>query len=117
MELTELIRKQIDADSRRGFPVKFATETERHDQLARDLVGLIGEVGEFANVLKKVGLALNTKGYVGPSLESASAHLGEELADAAIYLFRLSVILGSDLERDLLRKMAVNDERYHDLER
>jgi NTP pyrophosphatase (non-canonical NTP hydrolase) len=117
MELSALVRKQIEADVRRGFPVQFSTDADRHDQLTRDLVGLVGEVGEFANLLKKVGLALTTSGYQGPSLEGASADLREELADAVIYLFRLSTILGGDLEQDLLKKMEINDERYGNLER
>jgi NTP pyrophosphatase (non-canonical NTP hydrolase) len=117
MELSALVRKQIDGDVRRGFPVQFANPVDRQEQLSRELVGLVGEVGEFANLLKKVSLASTTKGYQGPTLEDASAHLREELADAAIYLFRLSAILGGDFEQDLVKKMAINDERYRDLER
>ncbi|WP_376704469.1 hypothetical protein RQ479_06235 [Mesorhizobium sp. ISC25] len=116
MELSVLIKKQIDADEHRGFPVIFGTDAERHDQLMRDLVGLVGEVGEFADLLKKVGLAFSTPGYVGPSLAEAAPRLRSELADVAIYLFRLSTILGGDLEQDLLQKMKINDERYRYLE-
>jgi NTP pyrophosphatase (non-canonical NTP hydrolase) len=117
MELSDLVKRQIDADERRGFPVAFETDAARHDQLTRDLVGLVGEVGEFADLLKKVGLTLTTPGYVGPSLIEASPRLRSELADVAIYLFRLSTILRGDLEQDLLEKMKINDERYGYLER
>ncbi|WP_137935553.1 MazG nucleotide pyrophosphohydrolase domain-containing protein [Mesorhizobium comanense] len=117
MELSALIKKQIDADERRGFPVRFGSDSERHDQLMRDLVGLIGEAGEFADLLKKVGLALSTMGYVGPSLSEAAPRLRSELADVAIYLFRLSTILDGDLEKDVLGKMKINEERYRYLER
>lgn len=117
MEFSALVGRQIAADERRGFPVRFPTEVERHDQLVRDLVGLMGEVGEFANALKKVSLALNTNGYSGPTLAETAPHLREELADVAIYLFRLSTILGGDLEQDILLKMNENDERYRGLER
>jgi NTP pyrophosphatase (non-canonical NTP hydrolase) len=116
VELSALIRQQIEADSRRGFLVDFATDAERHDQLVRDLVGLFGEVGEFANLLKKVGLRLSHEGYKGPTLTEASSHLREELADAVIYIFRLSAILNGDLEQDLREKMRVNDNRYRALE-
>lgn len=116
MELSDLIKRQINADQRRGFPVTFGTDAERHDQLMRDLVGLIGEVGEFADPLKKVGLARSTPGYVGPTLDEAAPRLRSELADIAIYLFRLSAILGADLEQELLEKMKINDERYRYLE-
>lgn len=117
MDLSAIVKRQIEADERRGFPVRFSSDSERHDQLVRDLVGLLGEVGEFANALKKVGLAQNTENYVGPTLSEASIHLREELADATIYIIRLSTILGGSFEDDLLAKMDVNDERYRALER
>ena len=115
MELADLIRHQIERDRHRGFAVDFDSDRERLDQLMRDLVGLLGEVGEFANLLKKVGLGQTTPGYVAPSLANASADLREELADAAIYLFRLATILGGNLEQDILRKIQINDERYRAL--
>jgi NTP pyrophosphatase (non-canonical NTP hydrolase) len=116
MELAMLIERQIAADRRRGFTVDFRTTEERHDQLNKDVVGLVGEIGEFANLLKKVGLGLTRPGYPAPSLDEASPSLREELADAMIYIFRLSTILGGDLEGDLLSKMEINDKRYSRLE-
>jgi NTP pyrophosphatase (non-canonical NTP hydrolase) len=117
MDLSAIVARQINADERRGFRVRFGSDVDRHDQLVRDLVGLMGEVGEFANELKKVGLGLHNPKYNGPSLEEASPNLREELADAAIYLFRLSTILGGDFEQDVLSKMNLNDDRYRELER
>jgi NTP pyrophosphatase (non-canonical NTP hydrolase) len=117
MDLSAIVALQIAADERRGFPVKFSSEAERHDLLAHELVGLVGEVGEFANELKKVGLGLSNPKYAAATLSEAAPHLREELADAAIYLFRLSAILGGDFEQDVLAKMKSNDDRYQDLER
>lgn len=116
MEFKELIDKQISADRRRRFPVEFDSDAERHAQLSKDLIGLFGEIGEFANLVKKVGLRLEHTAYCGPDLDEARGWLREELADAAIYIIRLSAILGADLERDILDKMAQNDERYRPLE-
>lgn len=117
MELSGLINEQIKRDRKRGFAVDFDDGAAREDQLMRDLVGLFGEVGEFANLLKKVTLARRTEGYSGPTLEDATPHLREELADVAIYLFRLTTLLGGDLEQDIISKIKRNDERYSDLER
>lgn len=117
MQLSEIIRRQIEADARRGFHTSFDTDHERQDQLMRDLVGLVGEVGEFADLLKKVGLVFSNPSYKGPSLTEAEPQLRSELADIAIYLFRLSVILNGDLENDILGKMKINDGRYQYLER
>lgn len=43
------------------------------------------------------------------------ADVGEELADIAIYLMGLSEILGIDLEREIEKKMAVNQDRIYKL--
>lgn len=116
MELAQLIALQIDRDRRRGFLVDFDSDAERQAQLMHDLVGMIGEVGEFANLLKKVGLAQAHEAYIGPTLSEAAIKLREELADVAIYLFRISVLLDADLEQAILDKMDINDVRYRDLE-
>jgi len=39
--------------------------------------------------------------------------LGEELADAAIYLLGLSEILGIDLGNEIMRKMEKNEKRQY----
>ena len=40
-------------------------------------------------------------------------NVGEELADIAIYLMGLSEILGLDLEREIEKKMAINQGRVY----
>jgi len=117
MELSKIVDLQLGADVKRGFSEDLQTDAERVAQLTKDTLGLVGEVGEFANLLKKVELTLRVDGYEGLSLEAASAELREELADAMIYIIRLSSGLSGDLEGDILQKMAKNDERYHHLEK
>ncbi|RYB01453.1 MazG nucleotide pyrophosphohydrolase domain-containing protein [Lichenibacterium ramalinae] len=117
MRFASLVEKQVAADRRRGFRVDFENDMDRLAQLEMDLVGLTGEVGEFANLLKKVRLAASHQDYDGPSLRDASSNLREELADALVYLIRLSFILGGDLEVDLTQKMKINERRYGPLER
>lgn len=116
MELSQLISEQIKRDRKRGFRVDFDGDEAREDQLMRDLVGLLGEIGEFSNLLKKVALTRSTDGYVGPTLAEATPELREELADTAIYIFRIATILGGDLEHDILEKIKKNDKRYSGLE-
>lgn len=117
MELNEIIRRQAEADSRCGFSLSFDSDVSRHNQIALDLVGLVGEVGEFANLLKKVGLTLSVEGYQGPSLQEATPILCEELADTIIYIIRMSKLLKCDLEAVLLSKMQKNEIRYKYLEK
>lgn len=117
MELSTLIARQIEADRRRGFRIDFPDVPGRLTQIEQDLVGLVGEVGEFANLLKKIRLSVSHPGYSGPAFDEASNLLREELADALIYLMRLSVLVAGDLEGDLLKKMKINDSRYGSLEK
>ena len=117
MDFSALVERQISADRRRGFQVDFDSDAERVVQLEKDLVGLVGEIGEFANVLKKVSLGVTHTSYKGPSISKAKSSMREELADALIYLMRLSVVLGGDLEADLIQKMRINESRYSRLER
>jgi NTP pyrophosphatase (non-canonical NTP hydrolase) len=116
MDLSALIVQQIEADRRRGFAVDFDDVPGRLEQMERDLIGLFGEIGEFANLLKKVRLVVSHPGYSGPRFDEAAPHLKEELADALIYLMRISVLLGGDLEGELIRKMRINESRYGSFE-
>jgi len=115
MDLGALIDLQVNADRRHGFPLDFEDDEARLTQIERDLVGLFGEVGEFANLLKKVRLSADHDEYNGPQFREALPDLRSELADTAIYLMRLSVMLECDLEAEVLAKMKLNDGRYQKL--
>ena len=110
--LASLIRRQIDADRRHGFPVDPSSDEARCNQLSKDLVGLMGEIGEFANLVKKAELAVSRPGYAGPSLGAATPELRMELADAQIYLLRLAHLIRVDLGEAVVEKMRLNDKRY-----
>lgn len=115
MELSELVARQIQMDELHGFRVRFEIKEERQIQILKDVVGLVGEVGEFANTVKKIGLALDHPGKYIIDVESAEANLREELVDSLIYLIRLSSILKVDLEEELLKKMKINLTRYENI--
>lgn len=117
MDLKEIVERQISADQKRGFPVEFMDDRERYDQILKELVGLIGEIGEFANVVKKIGLGLDNPKYSGPAFESVDSELREEIADSMIYIMRISAIIGANLQEDILKKMKYNEKRYRSLER
>jgi len=97
MELKELMA-QCDADSRRWFP-----------GIAGDpfFIGLAmaGEVGEIANILKKVA-----RGSV--TLDEVREHLMEEGVDTLIYLSDFFTALGGDPIEVYNRKRAFNELRF-----
>jgi NTP pyrophosphatase (non-canonical NTP hydrolase) len=115
--LASLTRRQIEADRTHGFPVELPDDQARCNQLSKDLVGLMGEIGEFANLLKKVELAITQPAYAGPDLAAAVPELRMELADAQIYLLRLAHLIRVDLGEAVLHKMRSNNERYAYLKR
>jgi NTP pyrophosphatase (non-canonical NTP hydrolase) len=117
MDLGALMKIQITADEKRGFPVRFSSDPERVMQLMKDLVGLLGEIGEFSNLLKKIEIKLDRPVYGGPSFAESRDQLREEVVDSFIYLVRLAAILEMDLETQLSKKIKINEARYKPLER
>jgi len=115
--LASLTRRQIDADRAHGFPVDLLDDDVRRNQISKDLVGLMGEIGEFANLIKKFELAATQPGYVGPDPVTAEPGLRMELADAQIYMLRLANLLRVDLGEAVLEKIRSNDERYAHLKK
>ncbi|WP_192036641.1 MazG nucleotide pyrophosphohydrolase domain-containing protein [Halomonas sp. YLGW01] len=117
MELKDLIKKQIDLDIRHGFPVSFDSDMEAYAQLSKDLIGLIGEIGEFSNAIKKINIKLDRPNEYELDIHATKGQLGEELADTLIYIIRLAAILEVDLEQQLTEKMTRNEHRYANLQK
>ena len=111
MELTKLIQLQTDFDLGHGVAKPFfvpISSDNLHD-LEHLVVCLVGEVGEFANELKKV-----VRGDA--SYEERQAALAEELADTFIYLIKIAAQTGIDLESEYLKKLEKNRQRFPKLE-
>ncbi|QBD82340.1 hypothetical protein EPA93_42745 [Ktedonosporobacter rubrisoli] len=79
---------------------------------------LSGEVGEVAQVLKKVHWLTEserTSGEPAIPIEEALAqnreNLGQELADCLAYIFKLANYTGVDLQEAYLQKMETNMHR------
>ena len=73
-------------------------------------IALTGELGEFANVIKKITRDKKTLGEE-PSKERLEK-LKEELTDCFIYLIILSNILEIDIEEEYLKKTKFNEKRF-----
>ncbi len=111
MTLREMMRLQAEFDAshrskhRWGRPVSEASP----EVLEHSVLCLVGELGEFANSLKKVN-----RGDV--PYEEARQDLEEELTDVFVYLMQIANQMDVDLEESYLRKLAKNRERFKQYE-
>lgn len=112
MTLKELAAFQEDFDSRHEgyFRWNGQITNENIEMLEFLIVSLTGEVGETANIVKKIAR--------GDCLwEEKKNELQEEIADIFIYLLKMSYQMDIDLEEAYLNKMKKNQERFRKYER
>ena len=86
---------------------EFANERDWNQfHTAKNLIlALVGEVGELASEVQ----------WLTPQEMDSRAGdkaIADEIADIALYLFRLSDVLGIDLSEAISRKLAENAEKY-----
>lgn len=111
MDLANLVKIQTEFDKRHAGAAPFYTliTSQNVQDLEHLTVCLLGELGEFANILKKV-----VRGDF--SYESARPLLENELADVFIYLIKIAGQSGIDLEAAFLNKLKENEKRFSHLE-
>lgn len=112
MSLEELINLQKEFDGKHSGRFEWDSKiTDSNiEMLEFLLVSLTGEVGEFANIVKKIA-----RGDF--ELEEVKDNLREELTDIFIYLMKLSYQLDIDLEESYLNKKKKNEERFTSYEK
>jgi NTP pyrophosphatase (non-canonical NTP hydrolase) len=107
MDLNKIINLQIEFDKRHianeEFYVPLTSSNPR--DLEHLVVCTLGELGEFANILKKV-----VRGDL--TYEAAEPQLSEELTDVFIYLIKIAGQSGIDLEASFLKKLSQNESRF-----
>lgn len=112
MEISEFISKQAEFDKDHGWDTAIIPDDERLQSLERELVGLMGEVGEVANLVKKARLSVIKNKSASTAFHEIVPVVNEELIDVFIYLLRLFQVTGTDIESEYLRKLAINKERF-----
>jgi len=119
LNLKDLIEMQKDFDSKHGWSQSRTSDHAIIDAVGFDLIGLIGEVGEFANILKKVNLekTLKNSNFEDLCSEEYFPKMREELIDAFIYLVRLMGHMDMDIESEYLDKVKYNKERFRKYEK
>src|SRR3972149_8445250 len=98
MEIKDIVEFQKKFDIEHGWLWSpDDSETKRLNDLQYATIAILGELGEFSNVVKKILREynhLNTK----PTQEMIEK-LKEELTDVFIYLIKLSMMLDFDLDK------------------
>lgn len=93
---------QCVEDSKRWFGDSYA-----HDNVPHHTLALAGEVGELANIIKKI-----ERGSLSIKDAKVRHHIAMEMADIYVYLLNLAGLMHIDLERayDLVRSQ--NETRF-----
>jgi len=99
VHINELVEDCRRFDKEKGF------DTHPLEQI---MVAFIGEVGEFANILRHI--------QRGDKDERTRAHLEEEWTDMLIFVLDLAARLGIDAEKNYLAKARYNESRFHPVE-
>lgn len=107
MELQQLIELQGNFDKQHSAnePFYIPISASNPRDLEHLVVCMLGELGEFANVLKKI-----VRGDI--TYEQAEPQLHEELTDVFIYLLKVAGQSGIDLEAQYLDKLQKNRGRF-----
>lgn len=96
------LQRQCQDDSERWFG-----DTHAGHNLVHHTLALCGEVGELANLVKKVD-----RGSLDISDAATRVHLAEECADIFTYLLNVADLLQIDLEQAYHIVRGKNDKRF-----
>ncbi|MEK6934389.1 MAG: hypothetical protein AABW46_00775 [Nanoarchaeota archaeon] len=102
--MQEIIDHLLKFDKERNWNdyEKVKTREEKIDLLYKQIVHTIGELGEFANLVKKC--KRDNEWHI--------EQLKEEITDTFIFLLKISMTLDMDLKEEFFKKMKLNEERF-----
>jgi NTP pyrophosphatase (non-canonical NTP hydrolase) len=111
LTLSELMEFQakFDKEHQGKMPFYETIDSNNIQGLEHLIVCILGELGEYANLIKKI-----RRGDF--SLDEKKNDLNQELADIFIYVIKLANQLEVDLEGEYLKKMQLNKERFKSYE-
>jgi NTP pyrophosphatase (non-canonical NTP hydrolase) len=112
LTLKEICQRQKQFDKQTSIKGKsFYTDIDGTNlqELEHLIVCMLGELGEFSNLTKKI-----VRG--DKCLNDSKSDLDEELVDTFIYLIKIANQFDVDLEKGFLDKLAKNQKRFGGLE-
>jgi NTP pyrophosphatase (non-canonical NTP hydrolase) len=110
MDIKEIAKFQKGFDEKHGWDWSKSSQEEKIKHLQYGTIALAGEVGEFANTVKKILREFNFSKKI-PKKEYEK--LKEEVIDIFIYTIKLAdQILEVDVEKEYFKKMKMNEKRF-----
>lgn len=114
--MEEIIKAQREFDKSKGWDWgNPESEKEKMDNLKYASIALSGEVGEFANIIKKLSREIEYNN--GKIEEKNIENLREELIDIFIYTIKASIALDMDLKKEYYKKLKKNTKRFRRFEK
>ncbi len=108
--IKEFIKFQIEFDKKTGL---VSNRPGNLDDLVANTIGITGELGEFANLVKK---KLRAEKYKRKRKDEKDVNLDkklkEELIDIFIYFLKLCAVLKIDIEKEYLKKIKKVKKRF-----
>lgn len=119
MDLNKIISLQKQFDSGHNWTPKNDDIQSIVNAVNKDIIGAIGEFGEFSNIIKKINLLFdsNNQSMAEEKYKIEIENMSEEIIDMLIYIFRIIAHLNIDAEKAYLRKLSFNKEKYKDFEK
>lgn len=118
MSIKKIEDKQFKFDLSHGWTVCPDNIQDVVESINEDLIGLVGEIGEFSNLIKKVNFSKKNDDYekFEDKFRENKSALAEEIVDSLIYLLRISKHLDLDIELEYEKKLIFNKKRYKSYE-
>ncbi len=107
--IEELLTALKTFDKDYGIDWSNVQADELLDALQYGIVALAGEVGECANIVKKM---MRDKIKTGTYDTAMIEPIKEELIDVFIYVLKAAILLQIDIEKEYFRKMEINKKRF-----
>ena len=111
MDLKEIVEiNKTFSESRGWFFHKSNNNKEFLEKIQYNSIALAGEVGEFANLVKK-SVRSNLSNGEFPNDEMLK-RMREEITDVFIYLLLTASLLDVNLEKEFLASIKKNEKRF-----
>jgi len=114
MDIRELIEMQKKFDTMHGWVPDKNEFTSVLNTINKDIIGIVGELGEFSNIIKKINLLSDSNNTEAANLkfENERENLAEEIIDVFIYLMRIMDCLNIDVESEYIEKLQFNRDKF-----